>query len=131
LGTIALVESSKDQGIPGHLPNAFNIFMLGRKANVIVHRSETKARNRPRPACSHDSAPGDIACSDIPAPVLRGSYIDFGCDIASDNLCCFGIEGTRKCTLFRLAAGTSMFVIVSIAVIRYLDAKLMGTGIGS
>jgi len=36
-----------------------------------------------------------------------------------------------KRTLFRLAAGTSMFVIVSIAVIRYLDAKLMGTGIWS
>jgi hypothetical protein len=34
-----------------------------------------------------------------------------------------------KRTLFRLAAGTCMFVIVGIAVIRYLDAKLMGTGI--
>lgn len=34
-----------------------------------------------------------------------------------------------KRTLFRLAAGTCIFVIVSIAVIRYLDAKLMGTSI--
>ena len=34
-----------------------------------------------------------------------------------------------KRALFRLAAGTCVFVIVSIAVIRYLDAKLMGTGI--
>lgn len=34
-----------------------------------------------------------------------------------------------KRTLFRLAAGNCIFAIVSIAVIRYLDAKLMGTGI--
>jgi hypothetical protein len=32
-----------------------------------------------------------------------------------------------KRTLFRLAAGTCMFVTVSIALIRYLDAKLMGS----
>jgi hypothetical protein len=31
-----------------------------------------------------------------------------------------------KRTLFRLAAGTCIFVIASIAVIRYLDARLMG-----
>jgi hypothetical protein len=32
-----------------------------------------------------------------------------------------------KRTLFHLAAGTCLLVIVSIAVIRYLDAKLMGS----
>jgi hypothetical protein len=34
-----------------------------------------------------------------------------------------------KRALFRLAAGTCVFIIVSMAVIRYLDGKLMGTGI--
>jgi drug/metabolite transporter superfamily protein YnfA len=34
-----------------------------------------------------------------------------------------------KHALFVLAAGTGLFIVVSIAVIRYLDAKLMGTGI--
>jgi hypothetical protein len=36
-------------------------------------------------------------------------------------------QGKRR--LFVLAAGTSVFIVVSIAVIRYLDAKLMGFGI--
>ena len=34
-----------------------------------------------------------------------------------------------KRTLFCLAAGTIILIVVSIAVLRYLDAKLMGTGI--
>jgi len=34
-----------------------------------------------------------------------------------------------KRALFFLAAGTGLFIIVSIAVMRYLDAKLMGDGI--